>query len=243
MLVHGFSATAAEMQPLGDALGAAGHAVHGVELPGHGTRPADLEQVGRAEWLAAVLSAVDAMAQPGRRVAVVGMSMGALLALRAAVERPDAVGALVLCGPALALRNPLVALVPWIARVPGVRRRWPLVPRGGVRGISDPAARAASPTYDGVPWRAVAELLALKRAGWSALPRVRQPTLVLHGRLDRSVPLRVIGHVRRRIGTPWLEAHVLDRSWHVVTMDVERMRVAALVCDFLRRLEAADAPA
>jgi carboxylesterase len=237
VLVHGFTATADEMRPLGDALARAGFPVVGVQLPGHGTEPQALARVGAAEWLAAVEDAIDAMSRDGRRVAVAGMSMGALLALVAAAERRRPVAALVLCGAALALNNRWIQWLPVVERIPGVARRWPLIPRGGFRGISDPAVRATSPAYDAIPWRAVRELLALVDRARGALPRVTQPVLALHGRGDRSVPPSVLEVLATGIGTTAFEAHVLERSWHVITMDVERARVAELAIDFLERVE------
>jgi carboxylesterase len=239
VLVHGFTATADEMRPLGDALAGAGFVVTGVQLPGHGTEPAALGDVGAAEWLAAVEQAIAELGAGGRRVAIVGMSMGALLALVAAAGGRQRVDALVLCGAALTLNNRWVRWLPLVERIPGVTRRWPLVPRGGVRGISDPELRAASETYDAVPWRATRELLALVGDARAALSRVTQPTLVLHGRGDRTVPPSVIDELRAGLRCRWFESHVLERSWHVVTLDVEREQVAALVIDFLTRVEAA----
>jgi len=238
VLVHGFTATADEMRPLGDTLSRAGFHVVGVQLPGHGTEPQALASVGVAEWLAAVESAIDALSRDGRRVAVTGMSMGALLALVAAAERRRPVAALVLCGAALALTNRWIQWLPVVERIPGIARRWPLIPRSGIRGISDPAVRAVSPAYDAIPWRAVRELLALIDRARAALPRVTQPVLALHGRGDRSVPPSVLRVLESRIGTTAFEAHVLERSWHVITMDVERERVAELAIDFLDRVEA-----
>ncbi|HWP65718.1 MAG TPA: alpha/beta fold hydrolase [Candidatus Limnocylindria bacterium] len=236
--MHGFTATAEEMRPLGTAMARAGFPVVGVQLPGHGIEPIALSQVGAAEWLGAVEDAVNTLRREGHRVAIAGMSMGALLALVAAAERRQPVDALVLCGAALRLRNRWVRWLPVMERIPGVTRRWPLIPRGGDRGISDPDARAASPAYDAVPWRAVRELLALVARARAALPRVTQPVLALHGRRDRSVPPSVLEELRRRCASPCIETHLLERSWHVITMDVERERVAALAIDFLTRVEA-----
>jgi len=44
--------------------------------------------------------------------------------------------------------------------------------------------------------------------------------------------------LRRRLGSAHIEAHVLERSWHVVTLDYDRERVAELAGEFLARVEA-----
>ena len=238
MLVHGFSADAEEMRPLGVAMADAGFPVVGIQLPGHGLRPEALAQGGVAEWLDAVENAVGRFRREGRRVAIAGMSMGALLALVTAGEARQPVDALVLCGTALTLSNRWIRWLPVVERLPGVARRWPLIPRGGVRGISDPAARAMSPAYDAVPWRATRELLGLIRRARTVLPNVTQPVLAMHGGADRTVPHTVLEELRSGCRASSFEAHVLERSWHVITMDVERERVAALAIDFLARVEA-----
>ena len=52
--VHGFTGTPYEMRYLGDRLAGAGYHVHGLLLPGHGTRVEDLEQTRWTDWTASV---------------------------------------------------------------------------------------------------------------------------------------------------------------------------------------------
>src|SRR5262249_50914792 len=54
LLVHGFTATPAEMRPLGEALAARGFPVRGVRLAGHGTSVEDLARTGWRDWYASV---------------------------------------------------------------------------------------------------------------------------------------------------------------------------------------------
>ncbi|HEX6886723.1 MAG TPA: alpha/beta hydrolase [Candidatus Nanopelagicales bacterium] len=75
VLVHGFSGSAAMVDPLGSALARAGHLVVMPDLPGHGTNPRPLTE-GSLE--PAIDAAVElAAARTGQSVAVVGHSMGA----------------------------------------------------------------------------------------------------------------------------------------------------------------------
>lgn len=237
MLVHGFGATPDEMRPLGDAIAAAGHAVRGVLLPGHGTTVREFGSHGRDAWQRAVTEAVRALAQAGHDVAVAGMSMGALLALTQAAAAPTAVAGLVLCGAAIEVADRRAVWLARLGRLPLVPRLVPSLPKPGGRDISDPAARAASPAHARLPLRALAELLDLQREARAVLGRVTQPTLVLHGRHDHAVPVGVVDTLRRTLASDWIETHVLERSWHIVTLDVDRTRAAGLVVDFLDRLE------
>src|SRR5262249_20804886 len=116
-------------------------------------------------------------------------------------------------------------------------RRWRLLPkRGGRRDIADPGARRESFTYEATPLAGVAELLRLQGIVRAELSRIHQPTLLLHGRHDHTVPVASLARLRASLGAEVTEAHVLERSQHVITIDVERERVAALVTDFLERV-------
>ena len=53
LLIHGLTATTAEVWPLANRFHDAGLTVSGVLLPGHGTTPENLNQTSCTEWLAA----------------------------------------------------------------------------------------------------------------------------------------------------------------------------------------------
>jgi carboxylesterase len=165
------------------------------------------------------------------------MSLGSLLALLLAADRREDVAALVCAGTPLKLADRRTALLRSLHWLPAMRRRFAVLPKGG-RDISDPVARAASRTYDVMPLPALLELLELRRVARRALRSVVQPALVLHGRHDHNAPVANVALLRRRLGSHRIETHVLERSWHVVTEDVERDLVARLTIDFLERLEA-----
>ena len=63
--------------------------------------------------------------------------------------------------------------------------------------------------------------------------------VILHE--DHSVPLVNLELLHRSLGSPWIETGILERSWHVITMDVDRAEVGRLAADFLERVEAAPA--
>jgi carboxylesterase len=224
------------MRPLGEALAARGFPVHAVRLAGHGTSVDDLARSRWTDWLASAEAGREHLAREVPRIAIAGMSMGALLALHLATSRPADVAALVLCGTPVTLA-PRIRLLPWLARLPGFRRRYGLIPKNGGPDISDPAVRATSRSYSAMPLAAVLELLRLQSAVRAELARATQPALLLHGGQDHSVPVSNLELLRRRLGSRWIEAHVLARSWHVITLDVERVQVAALAGDFLARVE------
>nr|WP_306268919.1 acetoin dehydrogenase dihydrolipoyllysine-residue acetyltransferase subunit [Pararhizobium sp. IMCC3301] len=95
VLVHGFAGDQTGWAALAGALRRAGHKVDAVDLPGHGgnegvaNHPEDL-----VAWLSAYLN------RAAKPVHLVGHSLGAFVAARAAAEMPQAVARLTLIAPA-----------------------------------------------------------------------------------------------------------------------------------------------
>jgi len=242
LLVHGFTGTPEEMRPLGEALAAQGFPVLGVRLAGHATTVDDLARTRWADWFGSVEDGAARLRHQADRIAIAGLSMGALLAIHLAVTRPADVVALALCGTALSVTDPRLRWLPVVERIPWLAQRYAVMPKPGGRDIGDPAARAASPTYDAVPLAAAAELVRLQAIAAAELPRVTQPALLLHGRHDHTAPLANLLRLQRGLGSRWIETHILERSWHVITLDVERELVGRLVADFLGRVESGAGP-
>lgn len=225
------------MRPLGEALAGRGFPCVAVRLAGHGTTVEDLARTRWTDWFASVAAAADELGRRVPRLTVAGMSMGGLLALHLAATRPERVSALVLCGTPIRLGDLRVRALPFLAHMPWTARRWATIPKDGGPDIADPVMRAASPSYRAMPLAGILELLRLQATVRAELGRVTQPALLLHGRHDHSVPLGNLERLRRGLGSRVVETHVLERSFHVVTVDVERELVGRFAGDFLERVE------
>lgn len=233
LLIHGFTGTPYEMRFVGERLHAAGYSVNVVRLAGHTTDVEDLARCARSDWYASVNDGLAELMRHCRQCVAIGLSLGSLLALRLAIDRPDAVGALVLLSSALVLANPWPARVGRLLHplVPLLPRRWQYVHKGA-SDIADAAARAMHPGYRAMPLRGILELAALQREVRRALPNARQPALIIHAAQDHTAPLinvnvleRALPSVRRTV--------VLERSFHVLTVDAEKELVAQEIEQFL----------
>jgi carboxylesterase len=230
------------VRSLAEGLATAGFPVRAVRLAGHGTNVADLARTGWPDWLASASSGLDVLRASVPRVAIAGVSMGGLLAIRLAATRPQDDATLVLCAPALRLADWKPRVLPFVRFVPGLSGRLAVMPKRGGRDIADPTARAASHAYDAMPLPAVLSLLDLQRVVRRDVRQVTQPALLVHGRLDHVVPVTSQTWLRDALGSRWIETHVLERSAHVVTEDGERDTVTRLAVDFLERVEHQETP-
>lgn len=227
LCIHGFTGSPYEMRFLGQSLAARGMTVHGMALPGHATRIEDLMDKTWRDWVDGVTAAFDALAARCDRVAVVGQSLGGLLALYLATRRAPAT--------VVSLAAPL-----WLEGFGGVVARTltkgPLagrlrtLPKLGGSDVRDPAVRAENPCYRGFPVAALGELLAFMDVVDVALPQVRAPLFVLHATQDHTAPVASARRIVARAGSaerPTLT--ILPESYHLISCDVERERVAAEV--------------
>jgi 3-oxoadipate enol-lactonase len=195
VLLHGLGSSSADW-PEQQALLQARHRVVAVDLPGHGGSPLPAGPVtieGMAREVAALLARLH-----GEPAHVVGLSLGACVALRLALEAPARVRSLTLvnpfarlqpAGPAdlarLALRMLLLGTAPMETVAAHVARR--LFPWPEQRALYDSAVASLAAT----PRRAyVAAMRALARFdARGQVAAIRQPTLIIAGDRDTSVPL------------------------------------------------------
>jgi pimeloyl-ACP methyl ester carboxylesterase len=100
LYVHGFGASRAEGEEVGDRLACELAAnTYYLRLPGHGTNKEDHRAATHRDYLRTVEEALAAMPLLGQRVVVIGSSMGGLIATWLAATHPDRVAALVLASP------------------------------------------------------------------------------------------------------------------------------------------------
>jgi carboxylesterase len=228
VLIHGFTGTPWEVRYLGEQLARAGYTVRAPLLPGHGTSIEDLDATRWEDWAEHVERATDALRVRCRRVAVVGQSLGGLLALHLASHRHDIAAVASLAVPLwLVGLNGRVA--EWATSGPLTRVR--RLPKLGGSDVRDRRARAENPCYEAIPTRALAQLLAFMRITDAALPRVTQPVLVLHARQDHTAPVACAPRIAE--ATRAVRLRILPRSYHLIAVDVERDVVAAEVSTFL----------
>jgi carboxylesterase len=225
LLIHGFTATVAEVRPLAEALLSAGYTVAGPLLPGHYTQPADLNQVRWRDWVTAVEAAYQNLSAQSERVVVGGESTGGLLSLYLATLHPE-IAALLLYAPALQLTLKPSSILRIFLFSPFV----PWVPKDYMDD---------NPLWQGYPvnpLRGVIQLLKLQKKVRPLLSLVRQPTLIVQGRSDTSVRPEVPDTIYNGIQSSLREKIWMEKSGHCVLLDQERQVIFDMTLRFLERV-------
>jgi carboxylesterase len=231
LLVHGFTATTAEVRPLAHFLYERGYTVAGPLLPGHNTTPDDANRQSWRDWVRAVEIAYRELAARCQRVVVGGESTGALLTLYLASEHPEAAAVL---SYAPALRLTLNRLD--VAKLHLVAPFKPYVEKRPVPSTPSSGGDSLWRGYPVTPLKGTVQLLKLQRAVRARLPQVRQPILIVQGRYDPTVHPSAPETIYRSVSSTVKEVHWFDRSAHKVILDDERERVFALTAAFLGRV-------
>ena len=255
LLIHGLTGTPMEMRLLGKGLNRAGFTVHGMQLAGHCGNVEDLLATGWRDWYASVEQAADALRDKVDHLFVGGLSMGALLALKLAADRPQQVAGVGVYGatfrydgwsiPPLAK---LSFLLPLLKKL-GIGRDRSFMEQPPY-GIRDERLRAqisgamlggdsAAAGLPGNPWYSLAEMYELAADVRRLLPQVNAPCLVAHASEDDVASLKNAELVMRSVSAP-AELLLLKDSYHMITVDKERRTLIERSAAFFDRIAAAE---
>ncbi|MBE7552747.1 MAG: alpha/beta fold hydrolase [Anaerolineales bacterium] len=224
LLSHGYTATTAEVRLLAGHLHRQGYTVSGPLLPGHGLDPQALNRCRWQDWVKALSDAYHHLTARCERVFVGGESMGALLALYLAGEQPEIAGILAYA-PALAV--PRMTTLKARLAAPFVRTS----PKRTLHYDAD--GKWQGYKVNSIP--AFLQLTHLQRQVRRRLAHLRQPLLIVQGRLDTAIDLRGVGILYREIGSPLKELHWLEHTGHLVMLDHEIEQVTSLTLRFMER--------
>jgi carboxylesterase len=242
-LIHGLGGTEHDLGSVGRQLHRAGFNVHAITLPGHGSCPQDLAGVTAHDWLESVRATYRSLLDSYDAVHVVGMCMGALLALEVCKQERHARGKLVcLAAPVFIdgwrtpwyrwARKPLYA-VPALTRRIKVREEEPYgIKSNVVRAVVRAKfARGHAFHYRWVPLSSVREVDVLRNQVMQGLRQLTCETLIVHAHDDELTSVRSATFLHRHIANSTLE--LLRNSYHMVCIDNDRYAVAARVVEFL----------
>jgi carboxylesterase len=224
LLIHGFTGSPQGLRDLGAYLAERGIAIAAPRLPGHGTSWQDLDLRRPEEWVAAVEESFAKMRSEREQVFLVGLSFGAALALDLAARHRHEIAGIVTLAGMVETRDPR-RLIAWLIRL--------LTPslQGAGNDIADPEASEIS--YGRLPTSATQRMLRFLRRARSVLPGVDCPILIVHSRNDHTVGPYNAQTIYDSVSSQHKELVWLDRSYHVLTLDLDRDDVFARTYNFI----------
>jgi carboxylesterase len=239
LLIHGLGGTPIELKFVAKGLARQGFKVHCCQLAGHCGSAEDLVASSWQDWYASVEQAFDKLRAECDTVIVGGLSMGSVLALHLAAQRPGQVHGLALYAPTLWYDG---WAMPWYrfmmhAGMASPLGRW--IVRNFYQfvetepyGIKDPTIRAVvvaamssgDTTQAGIlvtPGEAVIQLYRLVKEVKRELPSITAPAFIVQAREDDLSSLKNTEYLQRNLGG-LVDTLVLDDSYHIVTVDRQR---------------------
>jgi pimeloyl-ACP methyl ester carboxylesterase len=216
LLIHGLAGSTKWWSRNVDGL-SRGNSLYLLDLPGFGSMRKHAKHFSiatSANWVGRVLSGLNL-----HRAAIVGHSMGSLIAALFAAHHPDRVSRLVLAAPAIAL--PQTSVWPFV--VPLMTQAFYVHPAFLPTLVRD--AAFAGPV---ALMRAARELLLIDTK--SELSRIESPSLLLFGERDPLVPASLAQTLASQIRNS--EFRVLSGAGHILMYDRAELFNTA-VLDFL----------
>ena len=248
LLLHGLASGPQELQFLARGLQRAGYTVQVPVLPGYSFDGSGAAGAPQQAWVAQALAAFDRLQARCDTVAVGGLCIGAVLALRLALQRARQVSAVLALSTTLHYDGwatprtrrllPLARWVPWAKRI--------AVREGPPYGVKDERLRAwiagqmasAGTSDAGAAELRVGDLLqarALIKEVRRRLPEIEAPLLLLHARDDEAASPRSAFEVARRVRSREVRCQLFGDSYHMLSIDREKHQVLAAMREFMDR--------
>lgn len=226
LVLHGFTGSPKSVRPWGEALAAQGWSVRVPRLPGHGTRWQDMNVTTWEDWYAEAERNFDDLAARCRAVYVMGLSMGGSLTLRLAEQRGSDVAGIALVNAAVHTERPDRHLLPLLQR---------FIP--SFPGISNDIAKEGvdEGAYDKIPLKAAHSMSQLWSLVKADMHKVSQPLILFRSVQDHVVEPSNAAYILANVSSADVTEVVLERSYHVATIDHDAPIIFEQSIDFVAR--------
>ena len=222
LLIHGFTATTAEVRFLANYFIKKGCTLIAPLLPGHGTYPSDLNKQIFPDWTNCVEKKLEILENKCESVIVGGESMGGVLGLYLAENHPD-IAALLLYSTAL-----------FVGKLKYAK----------ILKFATSTINKNNPD-DGLPWQgytvyplwAADQFFRLTKKVKKNISRVQVPTIIFQGSYDKTIDKRNIHFIYDGIQSKTKEMVFMEKSGHVMLIDQEINIIKQKTQIFLQRLE------
>ena len=226
LLIHGFTGSPAEVRLLGDFLHKDGYTVLAPRLSGHGTTVEEMASTKWPHWYSTVEDAYHILKAMCTSIVVIGLSMGGLLALKLASEYQ--VERLV------SLSTPIFIVDKRLDMLPVYRMFRDFIPKK--RKIYADIESKYSVGYAATPLSSLSSLIKLIEHVNNLLHTIYAPLLIVQGRKDHTVEPRSAQYIYDMVASTEKTLLWLEKSGHLVTIDIEREQVFRKISKFLQEV-------
>lgn len=234
LVIHGLTGTPANVESVTETLRQRGFLVKAPLLAGHGESLKKLSRTGWRDWYATVLEAYEKLRGEADHIYYAGLSMGALLGLKLAIDKGEGIKGLALLGVPFHAQPLFRYLVIPSVRYTPLRLAIRSVAKNFEKSVLDPEGREQyrSTSIARMPGHGVFETQNLKKIVDKELAKITQPLLFIHGMKDHIADPKGPFAIKAKVASPMIDIVMLKNSAHVVTMDYEKEEAARRVADF-----------
>lgn len=257
LLIHGITGTPSEMRHLGKCLNKAGYTVFCNTLPRHCSSLGELKKVTWQEIADTCIEDFKTLKTKFPRVFIAGLSMGALMGLHLAYLYPEEVSGVAVLAPTIfydgwALHKGKVFLdlvwhIPYLRNRINIREGWPY-------GLKDEELRYSIERFYkdadankfsnkvllfGSPFFPLANLYQhhlFTKLVIKELKKVKAPSVIIHAKEDDMTSPRNAQFIFDRIASAQKSLVILEDSYHMITIDKEKDRVAEEIISFFNKI-------
>jgi carboxylesterase len=254
LLIHGITGTPSEMRYLAQCLNKSGFSVFCNTLPRHCSTLNELKKVTWQEIAASCVTDFKLLREDCSQVFVGGLSMGALMAMHLAYQYPEQVSGIIALAPtffydgwAIPKRKVLLNLIwhiPYFRKTIDIKEGWPY-------GLKDEYLRekihgfyksAYTDKFDNkvllfgspfFPMACLYQLHLFTKVVKKELSCVESPILLIHAREDDMTSIKNSQYVLKHIASPNKTLVALDDSYHMITIDKQKDKVAEEIIKFI----------
>ena len=227
LFIHGFTASPSEVYSVAQIIHeTAGCTVSGPLLPGHGCSPREMNQTCWQDWSARVEQEVHYLQRRHKRVFVVGLSMGGLLALYAAGCDNQLQGVIAINTPIFTNSRRLLSLAPLLQY---------LRPYHAKKANQDTAELEAQGRFAYPVWpvKALVSMQQLRSQVVQGLPSLDLPILLFQSRMDETVDPRSGPYIKDQAVQARVKLIELHNSGHIATMSPDQQVIVEEILAFI----------
>lgn len=227
LLIHGFTGTPYEVEPLVKRLESEGCEVVAPLLPGHGGERHEMMRVTWRHWIQGVEDVLTGLLHHHEQVHLVGFSMGGLIAAFLAAKYPGRIKSLTMLSAPIYTINPK-QLFKTIAEA---------IQQSMRTGNRQEDVSRYLMKVRATPLRSLAHFKRLVQMVKMQLGAVEVPLLILQGEQDDLVEARSATYIYESVRSEQKQIHFFPESRHMICHDCEADQVCRLVADFILERE------